>query len=150
MIAEAGHYALALALGLALIQSTVPLLGARWGDHALMNVARSTALAQLLFAATSFGLLTMLHVVSDFSVVNVFENSHSMKPLLYKITGVWGNHEGSMLLWVSILAQNNKQNTNNKNNQPKTQHTHKKTDFRDHFAAPWVGKTEAAAPGLAP
>ncbi len=104
MIAEAGHYALVLALALALIQSTVPLLGARWGDPALMNVARSTALAQLLFAAISFGLLTMLYVVSDFSVVNVFENSHSMKPLLYKITGVWGNHEGSMLLWVSILA----------------------------------------------
>ena len=104
MIAEAGHYALVLALALALIQSTVPLLGARWGDHALMNVARSTALAQLLFVAASFTALTMLHVVSDFSVVNVFENSHSMKPLLYKITGVWGNHEGSMLLWVSILA----------------------------------------------
>ena len=104
MIAEAGHYALVLALGLALIQSTVPLLGARWGDPALMNVARSTALAQLLFAAASFAALMMLHVVSDFSVVNVFENSHSMKPLLYKITGVWGNHEGSMLLWVSILA----------------------------------------------
>jgi cytochrome c-type biogenesis protein CcmF len=104
VIAEAGHYALVLALGLALIQSTVPLLGARWGDHALMNVARSTALAQLLFVAASFTALVMLHVVSDFSVVNVFENSHSMKPLLYKITGVWGNHEGSMLLWVFILA----------------------------------------------
>jgi cytochrome c-type biogenesis protein CcmF len=104
VIAEAGHYALVLALALALIQSTVPLLGARWGDPALMNVARSTALAQLLFAGISFGLLTALYVVSDFSVVNVFENSHSMKPLLYKITGVWGNHEGSMLLWVSILA----------------------------------------------
>ncbi|KRQ94035.1 cytochrome C biogenesis protein CcmF [Bradyrhizobium jicamae] len=104
MIAEAGHYALVLALGLALIQSTVPILGARWGDHALMNVARSTALAQLLFVGASFAALTMLHVVSDFSVVNVFENSHSMKPMLYKITGVWGNHEGSMLLWVLILA----------------------------------------------
>ena len=60
MIAEAGHYALVLALALALIQSTVPLLGARWGDHALMNVARSTALAQLLFVAASFAALTML------------------------------------------------------------------------------------------
>ncbi len=69
-----------------------------------MNVARSTALAQLLFVAASFTALVTLHVVSDFSVVNVFENSHSMKPLLYKITGVWGNHEGSMLLWVLILA----------------------------------------------
>ena len=104
MIAEAGHYALVLALALALIQSTVPVLGALRGDRALMNVARSTALAQLLFVAASFAALTMLYIVSDFSVVNVFENSHSMKPLLYKITGVWGNHEGSMLLWVLILA----------------------------------------------
>ena len=69
-----------------------------------MNVARSTALAQLLFVAASFAALVTLHVTSDFSVVNVFENSHSMKPLIYKITGVWGNHEGSMLLWVTILA----------------------------------------------
>lgn len=104
MIAESGHYALVLALGLALIQSIVPLIGARLRDDALMNVARSTALAQLLFVAASFIALVMLHVESDFSVVNVYENSHSMKPLLYKITGVWGNHEGSMLLWVSILA----------------------------------------------
>jgi cytochrome c-type biogenesis protein CcmF len=104
MIAEAGHYALVLALALALIQSTVPIVGARWRDAALMNVARSTALAQLLFVAVSFAALVALHVNSDFSVVNVFENSHSTKPLIYKITGVWGNHEGSMLLWVSILA----------------------------------------------
>ncbi|MBR0948970.1 heme lyase CcmF/NrfE family subunit [Bradyrhizobium canariense] len=104
MIAESGHYALVLALGLALIQSIVPLIGARLRDDALMNVARSTALAQLLFVGASFIALVMLHVNSDFSVANVYENSHSMKPLLYKITGVWGNHEGSMLLWVSILA----------------------------------------------
>ncbi len=104
MIAEAGHYALVLALGLALIQSVVPVIGARRGDIALMELARSTALAQLLFVGASFALLTALHVTSDFSVVNVFENSHSAKPLIYKITGVWGNHEGSMLLWVAILA----------------------------------------------
>ncbi|HKU08781.1 MAG TPA: heme lyase CcmF/NrfE family subunit [Bradyrhizobium sp.] len=104
MIAEAGHYALVLALGLALIQSVVPVIGARRGDVALMEMARSTALAQLLFVGASFTLLTALHVTSDFSVVNVFENSHSAKPLIYKITGVWGNHEGSMLLWVFILA----------------------------------------------
>ncbi len=104
MIAESGHYALVLALALALIQSTVPVFGARWRDPALMNVARATALAQLLFVAASFAALAALYVTSDFSVVNVYENSHSTKPLLYKITGVWGNHEGSMLLWVSILA----------------------------------------------
>ncbi len=104
MIAEAGHYALVLALALALIQSTVPMIGARLRDPALMNVARSTALAQLLFVGLSFGALIALNVMSDFSVANVYENSHSLKPLIYKITGVWGNHEGSMLLWVSILA----------------------------------------------
>ncbi|OPH83544.1 heme lyase CcmF/NrfE family subunit [Nitrobacter vulgaris] len=104
MIAEIGHYALVLALGLALIQSVVPIIGAKLHDGALMNVARSTALAQLLFVAASFFALATLYVVSDFSVVNVFQNSHSLKPLIYKITGVWGNHEGSMLLWVTILA----------------------------------------------
>src|ERR1700749_841815 len=80
------------------------MLGASLHDAALMNVARSTALAQLLFVGASFIALVTLHVNSDFSVANVYENSHSMKPLLYKITGVWGNHEGSMMLWVSILA----------------------------------------------
>jgi len=104
MIAEAGHYALILALALALIQSTVPVVGARLRDTALMNVARSAALAQFLFCGLAFLALVTLYVTSDFSVTNVFENSHSAKPLLYKITGVWGNHEGSMLLWVSILA----------------------------------------------
>jgi cytochrome c-type biogenesis protein CcmF len=104
VIAESGHYALVLALGLALIQSVIPMIGARLRDPALMNVARSAALAQLLFAGASFALLVTLHLTSDFSVANVVENSHSTKPLIYKITGVWGNHEGSMLLWVSILA----------------------------------------------
>jgi cytochrome c-type biogenesis protein CcmF len=104
MIAEIGHYALVLALGLAIVQASVPLVGARWNDHALMRVAGPTAIAQFAFVAISFGALTAAYVTSDFSVINVFENSHSLKPLLYKITGVWGNHEGSMLLWVLILA----------------------------------------------
>jgi len=104
VIAETGHYALVLALGLALIQSIVPLIGTRLRDVALMNVGRSAALAQLFFVALSFGALVTLHVVSDFSVANVYENSHSAMPTLYKITGVWGNHEGSMLLWVMILG----------------------------------------------
>ncbi len=104
MIAEAGHYALVLSLALALIQSVVPVFGARIHDAALMNVARSTALAQFAFTGLSFAALVLLHVTSDFSVVNVFENSHSLKPMIYKITGVWGNHEGSMLLWVLILS----------------------------------------------
>jgi cytochrome c-type biogenesis protein CcmF len=104
MIAELGHYALVLALGLALIQGVVPMWGARVRDPVLMRVAGSTALAQCALAAVAFGALAWCYVTSDFSVVNVFENSHSHKPLLYKITGVWGNHEGSMLLWVLILA----------------------------------------------
>jgi cytochrome c-type biogenesis protein CcmF len=104
MIAELGHYALVLALGLALVQASVPIWGARTHDPALMAVGTSTALAQFAFVALSFAALTWCHVVSDFSLLTVFENSHSAKPLIYKITGVWGNHEGSMLLWVLILA----------------------------------------------
>jgi cytochrome c-type biogenesis protein CcmF len=104
MIAEIGHYALVLALGLALIQSIVPLIGARMDDATLMGVAGPTAFAQFAFVALSFAALATCYVISDFSVQNVFENSHSLKPLVYKVTGVWGNHEGSMLLWVLILA----------------------------------------------
>ena len=61
-------------------------------------------LAQFLLVAFSFAALTWAYVVSDFSVQNVFENSHSMKPMIYKISGVWGNHEGSMMLWLLTLA----------------------------------------------
>src|SRR5262249_2986054 len=93
VIAEFGHYALVLALGLALIQTIVPLWGARVGDATLMGVARSTALAQFVFVAASFGALTAAYVGSDFSVLTVFQNSHSMMPLIYKFTSVWGNHE---------------------------------------------------------
>ena len=104
MIAEIGHYALVLALGLALIQACVPLVGARLRDDTLIGVAGPTALAQFGFVAVSFAALTASYVGSDFSVLNVFENSHSAMPLVYKFTSVWGNHEGSMLLWVLILA----------------------------------------------
>jgi cytochrome c-type biogenesis protein CcmF len=104
MIAEVGHYALVLALALALIQSVVPLIGARTRDGALMSVATPTALAQFGFVALSFAMLVSCYVGSDFSVRNVFENSHSAMPLLYKFTSTWGNHEGSMLLWVLILS----------------------------------------------
>ena len=103
-IPELGHYALVLALAVALVQATVPLWGARTHDATLMGVAGSTALVQFAFAAASFAALTWCYVGSDFSVANVFENSHSTMPLIYKFTSVWGNHEGSMLLWVLILA----------------------------------------------
>ena len=104
MIPEVGHYALVLALGLGLIQSVVPVIGARSRDAALMRLASSTALMQFVFVALSFLALTICYVTSDFSVATVFENSHSLMPLIYKITSVWGNHEGSMLLWVLILS----------------------------------------------
>src|SRR5262249_12530361 len=69
----------------------------------LMAVAGPTAGAQFCFIAIAFAALTMCYVRSDFSVINVFENSHSAKPLVYKLSGVWGNHQGSILLWVLIL-----------------------------------------------
>jgi cytochrome c-type biogenesis protein CcmF len=104
MIPEVGHYALVLALGLALVQSVVPLIGARQRDVALMGVAVPASLAQFAFVALAFAALAACYVTSDFSVATVYENSHSMMPLVYKITSVWGNHEGSMLLWVLILT----------------------------------------------
>ena len=104
MIPELGHYALVLALALGLIQSVVPIIGAQTRDETLMRLATSTALMQFALVALSFAALAICYVTSDFSVKTVFENSHSMMPLLYKITSVWGNHEGSMLLWVLILA----------------------------------------------
>ncbi len=104
MVPELGHYALVLALALALVQSVLPLWGARRGDTGLMAVAPSVAVAQFAFVLLAFLMLMAAYLQSDFSVTNVWENSHSAKPLLYKISGVWGNHEGSMVLWVLILA----------------------------------------------
>ncbi|HEY5216665.1 MAG TPA: heme lyase NrfEFG subunit NrfE, partial [Pseudolabrys sp.] len=104
MIPELGHYALVLALALGLIQAVAPMIGAYTRDAALMRLANSTALMQFFFVAFAFAALTICYVTSDFSVANVFENSHSMMPLIYKMSSVWGNHEGSMLLWVLILT----------------------------------------------
>ncbi|HEX2552052.1 MAG TPA: heme lyase CcmF/NrfE family subunit [Microvirga sp.] len=104
MLVEAGHFALALALGLSLIQFAVPLWGTRTNDPVLMGVAPPAALAVLACIGFAFAALTLAYATSDFSVLNVVQNSHSTKPFIYKLTGVWGNHEGSMLLWVLILA----------------------------------------------
>jgi cytochrome c-type biogenesis protein CcmF len=104
MIPELGHYALMLALGLALIQGTMPIVGTRTNDPVLMSMAAPTALAQFFFVAIAFVSLAVCYVTSDFSVLNVFENSNSHMPFIYRLTSIWGNHEGSMLLWVSILA----------------------------------------------
>jgi cytochrome c-type biogenesis protein CcmF len=104
MIAELGHFALILAACVALVQMIVPLIGAhrRWAGW--MAVAEPAATAQFILVAVSFAALTWAFVTSDFSLRLVTLNSHSAKPMLYKITGVWGNHEGSLLLWVLILA----------------------------------------------
>ena len=104
MLPEIGHFALILAVGVALYQSLVPLYGAQKGDMALMRTGIPAAVAQFALILLSFMILTHAYLVSDFSVQNVFENSHSAKPMIYKISGVWGNHEGSMVLWVLILA----------------------------------------------
>ena len=104
MIVELGHFLLILGLMVALFQTVVPLVGAARGNAQWMNFAGPAAVAQALFATLSFLALTYAYVVSDFSVLNVAANSHSTKPMLYKVSGVWGNHEGSMMLWVLILA----------------------------------------------
>jgi len=104
VIAELGHYALMLAFGLALIQGSMPIVGGRNNDIVLMSMAVPTALAQFAFVAIAFGALAVCYVTSDFSVLNVYENSNSAMPLIYRLTSIWGNHEGSMMLWVSILA----------------------------------------------
>jgi cytochrome c-type biogenesis protein CcmF len=104
MIAEIGHFALILALAVAAFQTLVPLIGAQRGSHQMIASAVPSTLIQLVLVYVAFAALTHAYLISDFSVQNVFENSHSAKPLLYKISGVWGNHEGSMLLWVFILA----------------------------------------------
>ena len=104
MIIELGHFMLVLALALALIQSVVPIWGAQTNDSRLMAVASPIAIMQFLFVGLAFAALTSAYVTSDFSVENVWENSHSTMPLLFKFTSVWGNHEGSMLLWVFILV----------------------------------------------
>jgi cytochrome c-type biogenesis protein CcmF len=104
MTAEVGHFALILALMIASVQSVLPLVGASLNRNDWMDVARPAALTQFIMVAISFGCLTHLYLTSDFSVLNVVQNSHTDKPLIYKIAGVWANHEGSLLLWVLILA----------------------------------------------
>ena len=104
MIAELGHFALVLAFGVAVFQMIVPFIGAARGMPAWMDSARPAAIAQFGLCAISFAALTVAFVTSDFSLSLVYSNSHTDKPMLYKISGVWGNHEGSLLLWVMILA----------------------------------------------
>ncbi|PPJ47229.1 heme lyase CcmF/NrfE family subunit [Rhizobium sp. KAs_5_22] len=104
MIIELGHYALVLALAASIIIAILPVIGAKRGDAALMAIAVTGTMAQFLLVAFSFSALTWAYVVSDFSVQNVWENSHSMMPAIYRYSAVWGNHEGSMMLWLLILT----------------------------------------------
>ena len=104
MTPELGHFALALALALALVQSTIPLLGAARGNLLWMRSSRSTAFGQVVFVGLAFAALMRAFVVSDFTVLNVANNSHSLKPMIFKVAATWGSHEGSLLLWVFILT----------------------------------------------
>ncbi len=104
MIIELGHFALILAFLVAIVQAVIPLVGAHKGWANWMSVAEPAASVQFLLTAFSFGALTYAFVTSDFSLQLVVLNSHTAKPMLYKVSGVWGNHEGSMLLWVLILT----------------------------------------------
>ena len=104
MIVEFGHFALILALLVAAVQVVVPAIGASMKDERMMRVAEPAAVSQFFLTAIAFFALMHAYATSDFSVLNVAENSHSTKPMIYKLAGVWGNHEGSMLLWVLTLA----------------------------------------------
>jgi len=104
MITELGHFALLLAFMVAIVQMVVPLIGAHKRWPGWMAVAEPAAGAQFALTVVSFGALMWAFIVSDFSLRLVWLNSHSAKPMLYKISGTWGNHEGSMLLWVLIVT----------------------------------------------
>jgi len=104
MIPELGHYALVLALVMALAQASLPMIGAARGIRPWMQLARPAALAQFAFVAFAFLALMQAFATSDFSVAIVTQHSHSEQPLIYKLSGTWGNHEGSLLLWVLILT----------------------------------------------
>jgi cytochrome c-type biogenesis protein CcmF len=104
MIPEIGQFALILALALAVCQTVLPLVGAHRGDVAMMNVGRSAAAGQFVFVAVAFGCLTWAFITSDFSVLYVANHSQLSLPTLYKVSAVWGAHEGSLLLWIFVLA----------------------------------------------
>ncbi|MDQ1314531.1 MAG: cytochrome c-type biosis protein CcmF [Pseudomonadota bacterium] len=104
MIPELGHFALIVALLLAMTQAILPLYGAQRGNLVLMAVARPAAQGQFMFVAIAFGCLAWSFLSNDFSVLNVAKNSFSQLPEVYRLTATWGSHEGSMLLWVLILA----------------------------------------------
>ncbi len=104
MLPELGQLCLVMALLVSSLQAAVPLLQRAAGTYRISGLARPVAMLNFMLLAAAFGLLLNAHASDDFSVLNVVLNSHSSKPLLYKITGTWGNHEGSMLLWMLVLG----------------------------------------------
>ncbi|WP_455206154.1 heme lyase CcmF/NrfE family subunit, partial [Kaarinaea lacus] len=104
MVPEIGHFALILALCVAIVQGVVPIAGAQFGIKSWIAIAKPAAQAQFLFLVLAFGCLTYAFVQNDFSVTYVAMQSNSMLPLIYRISAIWGGHEGSMLLWVFILG----------------------------------------------
>jgi len=104
MIPELGHFALMLALLIAAIQGTLPIIGAARRMPAWIALARPVAQAQFVFVAFAWGVLAYSFITSDFSVANVAENSNSELPIFYRFAATWGSHEGSMMLWVMMLA----------------------------------------------
>jgi len=104
VIPEIGHFALILALALAFVQGTLPLIGAHQNNAALMSVARTAATGHLVFAMLAYACLTWAFLSDDFSVLYVANHSQLALPTMYKVTAVWGGHEGSVLLWILILA----------------------------------------------
>lgn len=104
MIPELGHFSLILALIAAMIQGILPLAGTAFGVRSWINVARPAVFANALFCLIAFLCLGWSFYVSDFSVMNVANNSNSMLPWFYRLSATWGSHEGSILLWTLLLA----------------------------------------------
>lgn len=104
MLIELAHFALILAFGVAVVQMIIPMIGATTGRRNWMAIAEPAATSQVILVGFAFAVLMKAFIQSDFSLALVYQNSHTAKPLIYKISGVWGNHEGSMLLWVLILT----------------------------------------------
>ena len=104
MIAELGNYALALALALSVFLAILPLIGAEKANVKLMALARPLTWSMFLALSLSFGALFYLFAVNDFSVQYVVNNSNSLLPLQYRLSAVWGSHEGSLLLWIWLLS----------------------------------------------
>jgi cytochrome c-type biogenesis protein CcmF len=104
MTGEIGHFALTLAFALSIVQTLMGFAGARANSARAATIASGAATGLLVFVALAFGALIWGFVTSDFTILDVAQNSHTAKPLLYKLTGAWGNHEGSMVLWVFVLA----------------------------------------------